>query len=140
MKIKRAVGIAFLVCLAVLLVLIIESKAFGVDLKATDPTSIPLVMWLLSILAAVVLSSAGAAWFLQSPGTFSYTKSGFQFGLSLAFLGFLGDIVAFIPYKDGLELFVKYFSHLRFWSAFILIIVACTLMGYVKNKIRKPDR
>ena len=137
MNIKRAIGIILLICIAVLIVCIIESKLFSVDLKITDPTNIPLAMWYISIISAVALSAAGAMWFFKPSKMVPSAKNGFFFGLLVVIIGFIGDIVALVFYKDGATILLKYYTQPKYWAAFILILFACTLAGYTEARKRK---
>lgn len=134
MNIKRAIGIIFLVLIAGLIVEIIESKLFGVDLKEIDPASIPLAMWYISIIATVVESAVGAIWFFKSSETVPSTKNGFFFGLLFVIIGFIGIIVLLIFYQDGATILLKYYAQPKFWAMFILSLAACTSVGYIKAK------
>lgn len=126
-----------MVCIAVLIVCIIESKLFSVDLKITDPANIPLTMWYISIISAVALSAAGAMWFFKSSKTVPSAKNGFFFGLLLVIIGFIGDIVALVFYKDGAAILLKYYTQPKYWAAFILILFVCTLVGYTEVRKRR---
>ena len=137
MNFKRAIISAILICVVVELVQIISSRAFSADLKVTDPSNIPAAMLITVLIALVVAVIAGTWWYLQSPGVVSSLKSGLYFGIFLAALGFVGDVVAFMPYTGGLDLFQKYFTHFWFWSAFVLIIVISGLVGIVNTGVHK---
>ena len=137
MNIKRAIGIIFLILIAVLITTIILSKLFGVDLETTDPANIPPAMWYAAIISVAILSGTGTIWFLKSPETVSNAKNGFLFGLLTTTLGFIGDIVALVPHKKGLDILLKYYTQPKYWAAFVLILIVCTLVGYVKSKKKR---
>ena len=137
MNIKRAIGIIFLLCIATLIVTIILSRLFGVDLEITDPSNIPPVMWYVAIISVVILSVIGTIWFFKSPETVSNARNGFLFGLLAATLGFISDILLLIPHKNGLSILLNYYTQPKYWAAFISILLICTLVGYVKSKKKK---
>jgi len=137
MNIKRAIGIIFLVCIAASIACIIEAKLIGVDLETTDPSNIPLAMWYVAIISVVLLVAAGTAWFFNSPETVPNAKNGFLFGLLAIVIGFFGDIIALVPHKNGLGILLEYYSQPKYWAAFILILMTCALVGYVKSKKKR---
>ncbi|MDP3970578.1 MAG: hypothetical protein Q8P90_02660 [bacterium] len=110
-NVKRLKGIAFFVCVAVLVVIIIESKIFAIELEFTNPATIPLTMLITTIIFTILISMLGAWWFLRSSGKISFIKGGLYFGLTLSAMGFVGDVVAFVPHEGGLDVFVSYFSY-----------------------------
>jgi len=137
MDIKRAIGIIFLLIITALITTIILSKLFGVDLEIADPVNVPPAMWYAAIISVAILSGTGTIWFFKSPETVPNAKNGFLFGLLATTLGFIGDIVALVPHKNGLDILLKYYTQPKYWTAFILILMSCTLVGYVKSKKKR---
>lgn len=133
---KRAMGVIFVLIIAVHTTSIIISRLLGVNLETIDPANMPSAIWCLALLSVFILSTLGAIWFFQSPLTTPNAKNGFVFGLAACIFGFLTDIFLLVRLRDGLNIILKYFAQSEYWMAFILILVACTFVGYVNAKNR----
>ncbi|MFH1508830.1 MAG: hypothetical protein ABIE68_01580 [bacterium] len=123
-----------------LVAIVVLSLSFGVELEEVDPVNVPTALLSIAIITVTLLTAAGAWWYLRLPKGTSYIQEGFSFGVTVAVLGFIDDIIVFLPYEGGFETFAKYFSHVWFWLAFILIIGACTFVGYLKTITSKQAR
>ncbi len=134
MNIKLATEIIFLLCITTLVVTIILSKLFRVELKNTDPSDIPPAMWYIAIISVVLLAAEGTAWYFESPETVPNAKNGFLFGLMAATVGFISDILLLIPHKNGSNILLGYYTKPWYWAAFILILIVCTLVGFIMAK------
>ena len=139
MNIKRAVGIIFVLFITVHTTAVIGSKSLGIDLETQDPTIMPLAMWYIALISAFILSALGVTWFFRSHKTVPNAKNGFLFGLAASIFGFIGDIILLASRKDGLDILLKYYTQPWYWMAFVLILVACTLVGYTRAKKMKAN-
>jgi len=134
MNIRRAAGIIFVLFIAVHTSSVIGSKLLGINLETADPTIMPSAMWYIALISVSIVSVLGAMWFFRSHKTVSNTKNGFLFGLAASIFGFIGDIILLASRKDGLDILLKYYTQPWYWMAFVLILVACTLVGYTRAK------
>lgn len=134
MNIKRAIGIIILLGIVSIIFTAILSRLFETDLEITDPANIPLTMWLTAIISVNLLITIGAIWYFKSSKAVPGAKNGFLFGLIAAILGFIGDMVALVPHKNGFNILLRYYTQWKYWLAFILILIVCTLVGYAKAK------
>jgi hypothetical protein len=139
MEIKRGLGIILSLCVAMWLVTVVVSRLFGVNLENTDPASLPQAVWYISIISAGLLSAIGAMWYFKSPKIVSNAKNGFLLGLAMNIFGLVSDFLLFVPHQGGLDIFKKYFAQPMFWLAFVSILIACTLVGYVGAKKVRVD-
>ena len=139
MNIKRAIGIIILLCVASLIFTAILSISFETDLEITDPENIPLTMWLTAIIFVGILITLGAVWYFKSPKIVPSIRNGFLFGLITVIMGLISDFLAFVPHKNGLDILQKYFTQPFFWTAFLVILVVSTLVGYIKSKRLKVN-
>jgi hypothetical protein len=53
------------------------------------------------------------------------------FGLFVVFFGFSASTILLLPHKNGSRILLNYFAQPNYWMAFVLIIVACTFVGYI---------
>ena len=134
MNLKRVIGISTLVFLSVLIASIIGAKLVGVDLEVADPANLPLAMWLVGILSSAALCAGGTLWLFKLGEIVPSARNGFLCGLVAGALGFVLDWVALIPHRNGLNILLKYFTRPEYWTAFILIPIACALVGYLSAK------
>lgn len=139
MNIKRAAGIIFVLFIAVHTSSVIGSKLLGINLETADPTIMPPAMWYIALISVSIVSVLGAMWFFRFHKTVPNTKNGFLFGLAASISGFIGDIILLAPRKDGLDILLKYYTQPWYWMAFVLILVACTLVGYTRAKKIKAN-
>ncbi|MBU0982047.1 hypothetical protein KKC94_05135 [Patescibacteria group bacterium] len=79
MNIKRAIGIIFLLAIAVQITAIIGSKLLGIDLETADPENMPSLMWFVALISVTILSAVAAMWFFNSPKTLPSLKNGLLF-------------------------------------------------------------
>lgn len=133
MNIKRAIGIIFVLFIVIHAITVIESKLLGINLETQDPKIMPLTMWYVTLISAFIFSALGAMWFFrfrEKPNA----KNGFLFGIAVSMFGFIADIILFARLKSGLNILLKYYIQPWYWIIFILILAACTLVGYIKSK------
>lgn len=131
---KRAIGIGLLIFLLSLLVNAMAAHLIGINIKTTSPNNIPPSLWLTGIFTAVILSISGSWWFFRSKKIQAGVINGGIFGIIICMLGFILDIIALLPYKNGVNLLMGYYVQKGYWIAFILIIISSTLVGYYKSK------
>jgi len=133
-NIKRAIGIFFVLFVVVHGICIIWSRSIGIDLKNADPTNMPQSMWNVAHAAAFIFSILGTIWYFRSPKIIPCTKNGFLFGLTIVVFGFSISSMLLLPHKNGSTILLNYFTQLNYWLAYILILIACTIVGHIKSK------
>ncbi|MFC1656656.1 hypothetical protein ACFL14_01665 [Patescibacteria group bacterium] len=134
MNIKRAVGIVFVLYVVDHIINIIISKLLGIDLETQNPANMPLVMWYCSLIILMIMSTLGTAWYLNAPKIVSSIKNGFLFGLTIVVFGFIASTILLLISRGGLDILLEYYIQPQFWLAFILALIACTLVGYIKTR------
>jgi len=138
MKILRIIGILVFVFVGSWFCIVIETKLLNLDLKINDPTTLPLAMWSMAIISTLVFVAIGTSWLFTATRIIPSAKNGFFFGLFAVILGLFLDIALLIPYKNGPSFLLKYYHQTIYWAAFVLVLLVCTAVGYIKaRKIRK---
>jgi len=123
-----------------LLISVLSSKCFGIDLEITDPADLPLALWLAGIIPMVLMVIIIIFEIFKTSKIIPNAKNGFLLGLAAVAIGLFFDFLAFVPHPNGINILIKYFHQSEYWSAFVLILVACTLVGYIKDKKIRPNR
>lgn len=131
---KRAVKIGFVVFLFSLIINAIAARILRVDIKNVSPNNLPTAMWFFGIIGAVISSIFGSLWFFSSRKIQARVGNGLMFGVVVSILGFILDIAALAPLKNGATLLAVYYTRIEYWTAFILIIMTSSLIGYIKSK------
>ncbi len=131
MNYKRAAGIGILIYFVTLLIGGIASAALGI--KMEDMSAIPMEMWMISACIAVALSLGGAYWYFMGKGLKPSLQAGFQFGVTMVLIGFILDILMFLPLatqgKNPLSELGVYYSQPAFWLTLALILAGSSAMG-----------
>lgn len=131
-NIKRTLGIVLTGCIAILIVTIIGGKLTGVDLENVYPADIPYTMWSFCIISVAIISAFVTMWYLNSPKLIPSINNGFIFGMLFVIVGFIGDIIALVPHKNGLDILLSYYAQPIYWATLVLVIIICSLVGYFK--------
>ncbi len=129
----KSIGVILLVLAGSLVACIIGAKLFHVDLETADPAALPFGMWVIGIVATLALVVVATILIFNLTKIKPGAKNGFLLGLAAAAIGFVFDFLAFLPHPNGIQVLSKYFRLPQYWLAFILIIISCTIAGYLKN-------
>lgn len=133
-RVRRILGIGLLMFLASLIVLGIAGRILNVDLKVSDPSSLPLSMWIIGIVSTFFLSIAGLSWYFASSSIVASAKTGLLLGLFMLVFGLVLDGIALIPYSGGLDIYLKYFAKWEFWATYGVIVAASIIVGAIKAR------
>lgn len=134
MKTLRIIGVLIFVFVGSWFCIVVETRLLNIDLKINDPTTLPLAMWLMAIISTLVFVVIGTLWLFKVTHIIPSAKNGFFFGLFAVILGLFLDVVLLIPYKNGPSFLHKYYAQPIYWTAFVLILLVCTAVGYIKAK------
>lgn len=135
MNIKRAIGIALLTYIATFIVGILAAIVIGIDL--TVETTPPPEMIYVAAFAAVVIAGIFSVWYFKGKSVEVNAKQGLFFGGVMIIIGFIMDIVTFIPYVasgGSYDDILKYYSDPVFWVTLILVLVTPAAVGHILQK------
>jgi len=137
---KKIIGLIVLTLGISLLISVISSKFFGIDLETTDPTDLPIALWLAGIIPTVLMILVISLEIFKTSKITPSAKNGFLVGLAFFAIGLFFNFLVFAPHPNGVNVLIKYFHQLEYWSAYALILVTCTLVGYIKERKIKQNR
>jgi len=139
MNYKRAIGIGVLVYFATMIVGIAVCSMLGIKPDITQP--IPMTMWIVSAVLAVVLSVAGAYWYFLGKNLKPSLQAGLRFGAVMIAVGFVLDFIFFLTLSfeghDPFAVMAGYYRQPMFWSTLILILFGSGWMGQWMEKHKK---
>jgi hypothetical protein len=133
LDIKRAIGTGMAMFLVSLVLNAIVTRPLRIDLKIAHPAEFPMIVWIYAIVSIIILSVLGALWYFSSLKVKAGLGSGMLLGATIALLGLVLNIVAFLPQDNGLALIFEYYSHIWYWLPFMLIILVSTMVGILKG-------
>ncbi len=134
MNYLRALKAIIIAILTMIIIIVILSKIFSIELEFVDTSKIPTSLWAFAIFSASMISGISSLWYFNDSKTKPTLLKGLKFGLFASFLGFISDILLLIPYKGGLNNFLKFTLRYEFWLAFLLIIGISGFIGYLRGK------
>lgn len=137
---KKILTLIFLTIGISFLVSITSSKVFGIDLEITDPADLPIALWLAGIVPTVLMTAIISLEIFKNSKIIPNIKNGFLLGLAATIIGLFVNFLAFTPHPNGLNILIKYFYQPEYWSAYILILLTCALIGYIKGKKIRPNK
>ena len=137
---KKIIGLIILTIGISFLISILSSKCFGIDLEITDPADLPIALWLAGIIPTVLMITIISLEIFKTSKIIPNVKNGFLIGLAFFVIGLFFNFLAFAPHPNGVNMLIKYFHQPEYWSAYILILVTCILVGYIKDKKKRPNR
>jgi hypothetical protein len=130
---KRALGMSFLVYIAMFVVSLVVGVASGVEF--TSLSDAPAWCWYVLAAASAILTALFALWYFKG-NVVPSLKSGFLFGLTVAILSSILDFVFFSlgNMADGPQIDIgEYYGDYRFWITIVLVVLAAKLVGYLKG-------
>ena len=135
MNLKRAIGISLLTYISTFIVGMVAALIMGLDLTSTDAP--PPEMFYISAVAAVVIAALFSVWYFKGKGIEKNAKQGLFFGITLIIIGFIMDIITFIPYVLGggsyNDLF-SYYANPVFLVTLVLILGTPAAIGHFLSK------
>ncbi len=138
MDLKRATMAGVFIAIGSLIVCGVTARILGLDLKSADPRSLPAAMWICALASTVILVGAGSCWYFKSPRISPSARSGAALGSLYTIAGVAFDAIALAPHKDGFNILLRYFAKPQYWTAFVLILATCTLVGhFIGRKARQ---
>jgi len=117
---KKIIGLIVLTLGISLLVSIISSKVFGIDLEVTDPADLPAALWLAGIIPTVLMIAIISLEIFKTSKITPNAKNGFLLGLSALAIGLFFNFIVFAPHSNGVNMLIKYFHRPEYWSTYIV--------------------
>jgi len=119
-----------------LLISVLSSKCFGIDLEVTNPADLPIALWFAGIVPTVLMVGVICLEIFKTSKIIPNVKNGFVLGLGAVVIGLFFDFLAFAFHPNGVNMLFKYFHQPEYWTALVLILLTCIGVGYVKDKNR----
>ena len=135
MNLKRAIGIGLLTYICTFIVGIIAALGMGLDMTSTDTP--PPEMFYISAVAAVIIASLFSVWYFKGKNVKPSAKQGLYFGVTLIIIGFIMDIVTFIPYVLGGGSYndlLSYYANPIFLVTLVLILGTPAAIGHILSQ------
>ena len=129
MKIKRAIWVALALYFTTFIIGIILTIIAQISLAS--PQEIPTTYWIITIVVTILLTSLTSIWYFNKPRISRNIKEGFKLGLTFVIVGFILDLIFFIPLfiTSGASLLIEYYSTPSFYITLLLVIVSATFIG-----------
>jgi hypothetical protein len=141
MNYKRAAGIAFVAYVATFIIGIITTSLAQVPFS-TD-AELPTIFFVIQIFAMFGIGVLFTMWYLRSPSVPTSGISGLHFGLSMLAVGFILDVVAFVPALiNGLPItqIISLYINPLFWIAVAILLATSYITGFALSKKKLSPR
>lgn len=127
---KRAILISIALYISTFIIGVVLALAGNVNF--TTPGAIPTYYWVVSLITTVGLAGIASVWYFNSQKTRRNTKEGFLLGIMFIIMGFILDMVFFLPAVFTGTPFLtllEYYAQPIFYFTLILVICTTTLIG-----------
>lgn len=129
MNLKRGVVVGLALYFITFIVGVLLTIFSKVSLES--PQNIPTTYWIITIIVTVLLTSIASIIYFHKSGTKRSVKEGFKLGITFAIVGFILDMLFFIPaiVSSGTSLIIQYYSNPSFYITLLLVIASATFIG-----------
>jgi len=133
MDIKRASWISCLAYISSFVVGIFIAKFMDADVFGG--AQVPTAMWTVSILFTIILVVIFSLWYFQDTKITADLKEGLLLGLVMVIVGFLFDIILFLPvlFSGTAADILDYYASPFFWLAIASVFAASGVTGWLKG-------
>ena len=141
---KRAILVSLALYFATFIIGIILTVFANTSLSS--PQEIPTTYWIITIVVTVLMTSLASIWYFNKSGISRNVKEGFKLGLTFVIIGFILDLLFFIPVfftGSGSDLLIDYYSTPSFYLTLLLVVATAAFIGsrsqpkQVENKVKK---
>ena len=130
MKLKRAIGIGLVLYAVTFIVGVILTLVGSANFSS--PQEIPRIYWLTTIIVTVLLTGLASIWYFKGKNVKRTVKEGFFLGIAFIVLGFIIDILLFIPAllsQNGLQVVIDYYTEPAFYITLVLVLATTIFVG-----------
>lgn len=134
MRIGRALVASLGIYIITFILSMIAFVLMGVSTQdlAGDPANIPMMVFVVTLVIAVIISFFGAKWYFKKNGVHAGLKQGLIFGIIFTVVGFVLDSVSLmlIPGAGNvMDYLEEYYADPTLWLGVVAILIATSLAG-----------